>query len=54
MTPAGWAIMIGSVGAICVLTVYCLYRVLTLPPMEAEEHIKSPLNTDTRDTQDPY
>ena len=54
MTPAGWAIMIGSVGAICVLTIYCMYRVLTLPPMEAEEHIKAPLDIDTRDKDNEF
>lgn len=43
--------MLSSVSAICVLTVYCMYRVLTLPPME-EDTIKSPLDIDTRDTGD--
>ena len=28
------------------LTAFCFYRVLTLPPMEAEEHLKAPLDID--------
>lgn len=31
MTPAGWVLMIGSVGFVLVLTAYCFYRVLTAP-----------------------
>jgi hypothetical protein len=34
MSIAGWLVMIVSVGAVLTLTVYCLYRVLTLPPVE--------------------
>ena len=53
MTSAGWAIMIASVGSVCVLTIYCFYKVMTLPPREAIDHIKAPLDIDTRDTADP-
>jgi hypothetical protein len=49
MEPAGWAIMIVSVGSVCALTTFCFYRVMTMPP-QAEVH--SPLDIDTRDTQD--
>ena len=52
MTPAGWAIMIVSVGCVLALTGFCLYRVLTLPPEVAEEHLKGPLTIDTGDTKD--
>ena len=51
MTPFGWAIMILSVGGVLSLVSFCLYRVLTLPPLE-EEHLKGPLEIDTRDTRD--
>jgi hypothetical protein len=51
MTPAGWAIMIISVGSVLMLTGFCFYRVLTLPPTEIGE-LKAPLDIDTRDTQD--
>ena len=51
MTPAGWAIMIVSVGAVLALTGCCLYRVLTLPPAVVEEHLKGPLTIDTGDTE---
>ncbi len=51
MTPAGWVVMILSVGTVLALMGYCLYRVLTLPPVDMEE-IKGPLEIDTRDTAD--
>lgn len=50
MTNAGLAIMIVSVGSVLTLTAYCLFRVLTLPPEVVEEHLKAPLDIDTRDT----
>jgi len=53
MTGAGWAIMISSISFVLALTAFCFYRVLTLPPMEAEEHLKAPLDIDTGDTQNP-
>jgi hypothetical protein len=51
MTPAGWAIMIVSVGSVLALTAFCIFRVLTLPPTVAEEHLKAPLDIDTGDTE---
>jgi hypothetical protein len=50
MTPAGWTIMIVSVGSVLALTAFCLYRVLALPPTVAEERLKGPLRIDTGDT----
>lgn len=52
MTPAGWTIMIVSVGSVLTLTVFCFYRVLTLPASEMDE-LKAPLDIDTGDTQNP-
>ena len=52
MTPAGWTVMIVSVGSVLTLVSFCLYRVLTLPPEVVEEHLKAPLDIDTRDTKD--
>jgi hypothetical protein len=52
LTTAGAAIMIVSVSSVILLTAWCLYRVLTLPPIEAAEHLKAPLEIDTRDTED--
>lgn len=51
MTPAGWIIMILSVGSVLALATYCFYRVLSLPPSEVDQLV-SPLDIDTRDTQD--
>ena len=51
MEPAGWVVMIISVGSVLSLVIFCTYRVLSLPPVE-EEHLKGPLEIDTRDTRD--
>ncbi|MDA7977179.1 MAG: hypothetical protein MPJ50_00245 [Pirellulales bacterium] len=51
MTIEAILIMGISVGAVVSLVSFCLYRVLTLPPVE-EETLKGPLEIDTRDTQD--
>lgn len=53
MTTAGWTIMILSVGSVCVLTAYCFVKVMTLPAQDVVEHVKSPLDINTGDTQDP-
>ncbi len=52
-TAAGWTIMIVSISSVTALTVFCFYRLFTLPPEEVTEHIKAPLDIDTKDTQDP-
>ncbi len=44
--------MIVSVGSVLALATFCLYRVLTLPAEVVEEHLKAPLDIDTRDTTD--
>lgn len=43
--------MICSVGTVLSLVTFCLYRVLTLPPVEMET-LKGPLEIDTGDTED--
>jgi hypothetical protein len=52
MTTAGWVVMIVSVGSVVTLVTFCLVRVLSLPPVEVEEHLKGPLDIDTHDTID--
>lgn len=52
INPAGWAVMIASISGVLVLVSFCLYKVLTLPPVEFEDHLKGPLEIDTRDTSD--
>jgi len=49
LTPAGWGVMLFSVGAVIVLLSYCLTKVFSLPPVEFEEHVKGPLEIDTHD-----
>ena len=51
LNPAGWTIMLLSVTTVLCLTGFCTYRVLTLPPVE-RDHLKGPLDIDTRDTED--
>ena len=51
MTAAGWIVMLVSVGSVLALVSFCLYRVMILPPLDVEEHVKGPLEIDTRDTQ---
>jgi len=48
MTPLGWLVMVMSVSSVIALTAFCLYRVLTLPPIEVEE-IHSRLEMETRE-----
>jgi hypothetical protein len=47
MNPLGWFVMLLSIGSVLALTAFCLYRVLTLPPIEAGE-IHSRLEMETR------
>lgn len=52
MTSAGWTIMAVSVLSVLALVTFCLYRVLTLPPVDVTDHLKAPLDIDTQDTID--
>lgn len=52
LNAAGWTVMLLSVGSILTVVTYCLYRVLSLPPMEVEEHLKGITDIDTKDTED--
>ncbi len=52
MTISAAIVMILSVSSVVALVSFCLYRVLTLPPVEVEEHLKGPLEIDTKDTID--
>jgi len=36
MTIGGWIVMLVSVGSVLTLAGFCLYRVLTLPPVDEE------------------
>ncbi|MCC6492630.1 MAG: hypothetical protein IT424_06390 [Pirellulales bacterium] len=51
MNAQGLFIMLISVGTVLALTVYCMYRVLNLPPVEMDD-ITGPLGIDTQDTVD--
>ncbi len=51
LTPLGWTIMLASIGAVLTLVAFCLYRVLTLPPVD-DSTLQGPLRIDTGDTED--
>ena len=51
MEPAGWIIMLLSVGSVLALLTFCLIRVLNLPAADMED-IKGPLEIETGDTSD--
>ena len=50
METSGWIVMTLSVSTVVALLIYCLSRVLTLPPVEMED-IKGRLEIDTQDTE---
>jgi hypothetical protein len=52
MNAQGWIVMTVSVGTVLALVTYCLARVLSLPPVEMDEALVSPLEIDTGDTRD--
>ncbi len=52
MNPAGWVVMLLSIGFVLSLASFCLYRVLRLPPVEVEEHLKGQLDIETGDRID--
>ena len=49
LNASGWIVMIGCVGLVCGLMVYCYWRVLREP--KPSEHHHAPLEIDTKDTQ---
>ena len=53
MTTLGFAIMVVSLGSVVGLTAFCLYRVLTLPPVEIDDLNVAPLEIETPDLKDP-
>jgi hypothetical protein len=53
MTPAGWTIMITSIGLVTAACAYCVMRVLKLPPRVAEEHVVSRLETPEDEFESP-
>ncbi len=50
MSSSALTVMILSVGSVLTLVSFCLYRVLTLPPVDMQD-LRGPLEIDTRDTQ---
>jgi hypothetical protein len=52
LTLGGTLVMCASVGSVLALVIFCLTRVLLLPPVDVEQHLKGPLEIDTHDTLD--
>ncbi len=48
----GLVTMILSIATVVALMIFCLVKVLKLPPVDGIEHLKGPLEIDTRDTSD--
>ncbi|MBW3597248.1 MAG: hypothetical protein KY475_08235 [Planctomycetes bacterium] len=51
MTTAGWIIMTLSIASVLTLVTYCIWRVLSLPPVDVES-LHGPAGIDTKDTED--
>jgi len=49
MQIGGWFMMILSVGSVVLLFFWCLYRVLTLEPADAEKHLHGELDIETHE-----
>ena len=47
LTVGGWMVMIGCIGLVCSLAVFCFWHVLREP--KPSEHHHAPLDIDTRD-----
>ena len=47
LSPAGWVMMIGSVGLVLALCAFCVHRALREP--HPEQHMHAPLDIDTHD-----
>lgn len=50
MTAAGWLIMVLSVGCVCALLVWCVYKVLSIP--DETEHVHG-FEQETPDNESP-
>jgi hypothetical protein len=50
MTPAGWIVMIVSVGCVSGLLGWCIYKVLSTPG--STEHLHSQMDIETPDVDD--
>lgn len=51
LTAGGWTVMLLSLGTVLAIVVYCVGKVLSLPPVDLED-LKGPLDIDTGDTTD--
>jgi hypothetical protein len=43
LTLGGWIVMVLSVGSVLSLVSFCLIRVLSLPPIEIDQHLEGPV-----------
>ncbi len=47
LSSGGWTVMIGCIGFVCCLMVFCFYRLFREPRLS--EHHHAPLDIDTHD-----
>lgn len=52
MNPTALIMMILSMGSVLTLAIFCVTKVLSLPPLDAEDHLHGPGEIDTGDTED--
>ena len=52
LTTGGWIVMCLSVGSVLALVSFCMFRILSLPPADTDEHLKGPLDIDTGDSEE--
>ncbi|MCG3197552.1 MAG: hypothetical protein GHCLOJNM_02038 [bacterium] len=50
METSGWIFLLVSCSFVTILTVYCFWKVLSLPS-EVDEDLHAPLDIDTRDLE---
>jgi hypothetical protein len=51
MELSGWIFLLFSTITVTTLVSWCFYRVLTLPPHEAEEDLHAPLDIETHERE---
>ncbi len=49
LNASGWIMLIGCIGLVCALCVFCFWKILTEP--KPSEHHHTPLDIDTHDIE---
>ena len=49
LNTGGWIMLIGCIGLVCALCLFCFWKIMTEP--KPSEHHHAPLDIDTRDIE---